>query len=332
MELTLEILVDLAGDLEDGSRASEKLREKLQQNATTDDVEDLLEESLDGTDGYHNRALQDVVNNIGQRLGFDVEYGPYRPNARPRYDGLWKSTDIESDTVHLVAETKKTAGFQINPKKQPGDYMDYLVEEQGLPKEQVYGLIIVGDNGDKVDSVVDSVRGSEYRNRIRVITCDRLFKLLSMAETSDLEHGQVAQVLLPMDTVNVGSLVELIDRIVEGTAGSSGGDRIRNLWEEEAGVRRQQDGDVVFKERDFSAAERLRRVVGIAVDEGVIQRQELPYFAGGRTRCLINDEPVHPSGDEMTRGQEVRDGVFVECNLSKQQIHEKIRNIVERVE
>jgi hypothetical protein len=75
MDLTLEVLVDLAGPIEDESIASEKLREMLRDDATDADIETPMTEALSGTERYHNRALQDVINNIGERIGFAVEYG-----------------------------------------------------------------------------------------------------------------------------------------------------------------------------------------------------------------------------------------------------------------
>lgn len=332
MEFTLELLVELAGDLDDGSRASEKLREKLQEEATTEDVNDLLHEALSGRESYHNRALQDIVNNIGQRLGFDVEYGPYRPNSRPRYDGLWQSSDLESDEVHLVVETKKSAGFQIDPNDQPGDYMDHLAAEEGVAKDQVYGLIVVGENGEDIGGVVDAVRGSEYRKRIRVITCQRLYALLSMADEGGLTRQQTAQVLLPMDTVNVGSLVVLIQKIVEGKQPPRPAGEFWERCRKEAGIVQGADGRVDIQSSDgLAAAERLRKVVGIAIDTGHITHDDLPYRAGGRERCLVNSTPEHPSGAEMVRDEEVRSGFHVECNHSSEQIEDKIHHICNEV-
>ena len=78
MELTLELMVNLAGPINDGSSASEQFREVLLNEASTEDLENLMDESLEGTESYHNRALQDIVNNIGERIGFGVEYGRYQ--------------------------------------------------------------------------------------------------------------------------------------------------------------------------------------------------------------------------------------------------------------
>jgi len=331
MEFTLELLVELAGELEDGSRPSEKLREKLQEEATTADVDDLLQEALAGTESYHNRALQDIVNNIGQRLGFEVEYGPYRPNSRPRYDGLWQSRDLESGEVSLVVETKKSAGFQINPNKQPGSYMDHLVAENGLDASQVYGLIVVGEDDDDIGGVVDAVRGSEYRKRIRVITCHQLYALLAMADEGGLSRHQTAQVLLPMDTVNVGSLVDLIEKIVEGRTPDPRQTEFWRRCEAEAGVVREE-GSIELQPVDgLAAAERLRTVVGIAIDTEHLTTEELPYHVSGGDRCLVNSAPEHPTGTAMRRPAEVREGFFVECNHSADQIERRIRAICSEV-
>jgi hypothetical protein len=332
MELTLEVIVDLAGELKDGSRASEKLREKIQDDATLGDIESLLDESLSGSDSYHNRALQDIVNNIGSRLGFEVEYGAYKPSSGgPAYDGLWVSNQLESEEVYLVVEIKKSTTYTIDPEHQPGSYMEYLVDERGISSGQVYGLIVAGDDR-KLDSLVHSVRGSEYRNRVRVITCDRLFELLSMQEQSELSHAQVAQVLLPMDTVNVGSLVDLMNRIVkespgggESDTGESSGESTEfwKVCEKQAGVMKNGDGSLQFSD-EVSYAEALRKVVGIAIDRGHLTQEDLPYTAGGRSRAMVNNKPNHLSGADMRRPSEVRDGFWVECNHSSDTIEKYI--------
>lgn len=315
MELTLGVLIDLAGELEDGSRASEKLREKLQKAADLEDIENLLSESLGGSETYHNRALQDIVNNIGERLGFEVDYGAYQPTrSEPSSDGLWVTSNIEERDVFLVAETKKSTSYTINPENQPGSYMDKLADEEGLDENQVYGIIIVGEDRN-LNSIVHSVRGSQYRNRIRVITCQRLIELLSMMVDNDLSHEQVARVLLPMDTVNVGAIVELMNRIVNPPKPPSGGNGFWNRLETEAGIVRQDNGAVSIPE-SVNASEALRKTVGIAFDEGYMTSDDLPYTATGQSRYLINTASEHENGNSMRRPHEVRKGIWVECNRS----------------
>ena len=79
VELTLDRIVMLAGEWTDGSRTSEQFRGTINdEQTTTDDIEAYLHEATEGSDQYYNRALQDLANNIGRRLGFELTYGAYQ--------------------------------------------------------------------------------------------------------------------------------------------------------------------------------------------------------------------------------------------------------------
>lgn len=235
VELTLDRIVSLAGDWNDDSRASEQFREIIEdEQTTTEEIEAYLLEAMDGTEQYHNRALQDLVNNIGRRLGFEVEYGVYQGRSGTiGYDGHWTSTATEDDT-HLVVETKKTTAYSIDPG-QAGEYMDELTSEEDVERSQVYGLYVIGE-GD-VETVAQTVFGSQYRDRMRVITAQRLLDLLEIQEDSGLRHDQVVDVLLPINAVDVGQLVGLIQDVIEfreddSTAGgSTGGGGVGTDWD-----------------------------------------------------------------------------------------------------
>jgi hypothetical protein len=223
VDLTLERIVSLAGDWTDESRASQQFRDVIgDEQTTTEEIESFLEEAVAGSKSYHNRALQDIVNNIGRRLGFEVEYGIYQGVSETiGYDGRWVSTSTDKET-HLVVETKKSAAFSIGPE-QAGDYMEELVENERLDREQVYGLYVVG-NGD-VETVSQTILGSKYRDRMRVITAQRLLDLLEIQADSGLRHDQVVDVLLPINAVDVGQLVGLIQDVIQfREQGNSGSD------------------------------------------------------------------------------------------------------------
>ncbi len=230
VELTLDRIVGLAGDWTDGSRASEQFREIIEdEQTTTEEIEAYLQEAIDGSEQYHNKALQDLVNNIGRRLGFEVEYGVYQGRSDTiGYDGHWISTATDDDT-HLVVETKTNTAYSINPG-QAGEYMAELVDEYEVDREQVYGLYVIGE-GD-VETVSQTVLGSQYRDRMRVITAQRLLDLLEIQEDSGLRHDQVVDLLLPINAVDVGQLVGLIQDVIEfreddtGGGGSTGGSRV----------------------------------------------------------------------------------------------------------
>jgi len=67
IDLTLDRIVALAGKWTDESRASEQFREIIEdEQTTTEEIETYLHEAIDGSDQHHNRALQDLINNIGR--------------------------------------------------------------------------------------------------------------------------------------------------------------------------------------------------------------------------------------------------------------------------
>lgn len=173
------------------------------------EVKQFLNEALNGSKPYHNRALQDIVNNLGQRLGFSVEYGSYQGTTNNiGNDGLWISNAGEGDEdVNLVVETKKSTAYTIDPG-QAGGYMDQLAAERDLDPLSVFGLYVISD--DDIDTVVNMIRGSEYRDRIRSISASQLLTLLGIQEDFGLQHEQILNLLLPLDTINVGSLVGLV--------------------------------------------------------------------------------------------------------------------------
>lgn len=222
VELTLDRLVNLAGEWTEDSRASEQFRQIIDdEQTTTDEIEAYLHEAIQGSEQYHNRALQDLINNIGRRLGFEIEYGVYQGTSETiGFDGLWTSTATGEET-HLVVETKKSTAFSIDPG-QAGQYMDQLIQQEGVDRSQVYGLYVIGE-GD-VETVAQTVFGSQYRDRMRVITAQRLLDLLEIQEDSGLRHDQVVDVLLPINAVDVGQLVELIQDVIEFREDAPGAD------------------------------------------------------------------------------------------------------------
>lgn len=215
VKITLSRFIDWIGEFKDGSQASEKFRELLRDEETTvESIEDWMREVLEGSQAYHNRALQDIINNIGERLGFEVVYGPYSgKSGEIAYDGWWKSpgTDDKKDT-HLIVESKKSTTYTIDPN-QIGGYMEKLAEQEGIDPKTIYGLYVVG--GEDPKSMVTLIRGSQYRDRVRVITSDSLLRLLKIQEKSGLTHDKVSDILLPIDAVNVGELVGLIQEIID---------------------------------------------------------------------------------------------------------------------
>lgn len=209
-KLTLDWLLDLSGELKDGSNSAERFRQSIvSDNLTVDDLHLLIQEALDRSGILYGRALQDLVNALGERLGFNVEFGPCqgRPSTLGA-DGIWRSP---SQQVIIVVETKTTETYQINPETLI-NYMDQVSEDNGLSEEAVYGLYVIG----KYKGVFEqTVKGSGYQSRIRLTTCEDLVRLAEIRRRNALSHEQVLSLMTPFGNINIGALLDIIEDVIE---------------------------------------------------------------------------------------------------------------------
>jgi hypothetical protein len=91
--------------------------------------------------------------------------------------------------------------------------MTGLADADNLERSQVYGLYVIGEGS--VGTVAQTVFGSQYRDRMRIITASRLLDLLEIQQNSGPRHTQVVDVLLPVNAVDVGQFVGLIQDVIE---------------------------------------------------------------------------------------------------------------------
>ena len=109
----VQAVVSWAGDgkLRDGSSASEEFREFLT-NVPSEILGRYANECL-GEEKFSEAspALQDVINEVGRRLGFSVQNGLYRGKVNEiGNDGLWLSNDGSA----IILEVKTTAVYTID--------------------------------------------------------------------------------------------------------------------------------------------------------------------------------------------------------------------------
>jgi hypothetical protein len=207
-KLSLDWLLQLSGEL-DGSDSTERFRQSIvSDNLSTDDLHLLIQEALDKSGVLYGYALQDLVNALGTRLGFDVEFGPYKgkPNAL-NADGIWRS---RTERV-IVVETKTTETYQINPETLVG-YMEGVAQKDKLPEEAIYGLYVIGKYGGIFEQ---TIRGSGYQGRIRLTTCEDLVRLAEIQRSNALSHEQVLSLMVPFESINIGALLDVIEDIIE---------------------------------------------------------------------------------------------------------------------
>jgi hypothetical protein len=151
-------------------------------------------------------ALQDIVNEIGRRLGFDVTNGLYRGNKNEiGFDGIWK----QYDEWNLIVEVKTTDAYRISLDV-IANYRNKLVLDGKIEKEKSSILIVVGRND--TGELEAQIRGSKHAWDIRILSTDSLIRLLRIKESlSDESTAQKISIALrPYEFTRVDQLIELL--------------------------------------------------------------------------------------------------------------------------
>ncbi|MCI0663901.1 MAG: hypothetical protein L0220_22825, partial [Acidobacteria bacterium] len=173
-------IIAIAGErkLRDGSVTSIEFREFLSQ-VFSDFLRRFAEECLKEPFPDSGFALQDIINQVGRRLGFAVTDGRYQgARGENGYDGLWRFPSGHC----VVAEVKTTDTYRIDSGKIAG-YRKKLIATNEINEEQSSILIIVGrqDTGD----LEAQIRGSRHAWDIRLISVDALVRLMLLKESVD---------------------------------------------------------------------------------------------------------------------------------------------------
>src|SRR5688572_23289286 len=192
------------GKLGDGNDASNEFREFLSKVPSTFLArysDECLRESFEAS-GF---ALQDVVNQIGRRLGFTVTHGRYRgTTGQIGFDGLWRFPDGHT----AVVEVKTTDAYRIDLNSIAG-YWQALISQNQLQENKSSILIVVGrqDTGD----LEAQIRGSKHAWDVRLISVDSLLRLMALKE--ELEDprtlARIHDLLFPTEFTRLDSIVEL---------------------------------------------------------------------------------------------------------------------------
>jgi hypothetical protein len=200
-------LIAFAGDgkLLDGGPGSSEFRAFLS-HIPTELLKRYASECL--FDAFPNSgfALQDIVNEVGVRLGASVEPGRYRGTAgRIGHDGLWKFPGGHS----LVVEVKTTDAYRIDLER-IATYRKALVDEGRASEDGSSALIVVGrqDTGD----LEAQIRGSRHAWSMRIISVDALVALAELKE--EVEDPQIVsrihQILIPREFTRLDEIVEVL--------------------------------------------------------------------------------------------------------------------------
>lgn len=155
------------------------------------------------------QVLQDIVNEIGRRLGFNAENGRYRGVRNDiGYDGIWTANGQS-----LVVEVKTTDAYTIRLDT-IANYRDRLVEENRIPKETPI-LIVIGRND--TSSLEAQVRGSRHAWSMRIVGIDALIKLMevNLSTSSDDVTEKIHTILRPFEYTRIDQIVDVVFTTVE---------------------------------------------------------------------------------------------------------------------
>jgi hypothetical protein len=197
-------IIPLAGDSNIHSEeTSSEIRDWLTQVAV-EDLQRFARECLEGGKSqYSGYFLQDIINELGRRLGFNVTFGRYQGSAsNPAPDGVWRSDDWS-----FIVEVKTTDSFRI-----PLDRIaHYRAVTLGLEDVYSSALIVVGreDTGD----LEAQIRGSKHAWDMRLIGIDALFKLALFHRDSVEQENVLAKIraiLRPVEYTRVDNLLNVV--------------------------------------------------------------------------------------------------------------------------
>ena len=197
------------GELKDGSECSLELIQFLKE-VPSKNLYEYANFCLDNAFQDSGLVLQEVVNELGRRLGYTVENGRYRgvKNAIG-YDGIWESRN----SAGLIVEVKTTSAYQMDVDIF-ADYRDRLIIEGRLTKDSSV-LIVVGRND--TGGLEAQVRGSKHAWDIRLISVESLIKLVQVKEMSDDPKtiDRIKEVLRPFEYTRVDKIIDVIFATVE---------------------------------------------------------------------------------------------------------------------
>jgi hypothetical protein len=190
-QVTIEQIVATAGsgELRDESACSQELRRYLTEVPSWK-LAEYVDRCLASHFAKGGMVLQDLINELGRRLDYNVTNGRYQGTVNAvGYDGIWVSPEGHT----IIAEVKTTDAYRISLDTIAG-YREKLVIASRVPSQSSV-LMVVGrqDTGE----LEAQVRGSRHAWDMRLISADSLIKLVQLKEDSEgTDTGRKMRTLL----------------------------------------------------------------------------------------------------------------------------------------
>lgn len=318
-ELTIEQIVANAGDgvLKDQSACSEELRAYLGQIPTAT-IGRYIDHCLESSFPKNGMVLQDLINELGRRLDYEVTNGRYQGVTNAiGFDGLWASPESHS----LVVEVKTTDAYRLSLDTLAG-YRGKLADADQLQTTSSI-LIVVGrqDTGE----LEAQIRGSRHAWDVRVVSAEALIKLVTIKENSEAaETGlKIRSVLTPVEYTRLDRLVDVMFTAVTDVDEQIANDEVSAEFDPEASatlpsikpVQEPQSGGWQFTDSRLLQAKREGIVASLARRDGapLVRKSRALYWSADRkirAACSISKRytgksqnpywyAYHPAWDEF---------------------------------
>ncbi len=204
---SLQQIISFCGEgaLRDDSDCASEFREFLGA-VPLDVLQRLTEECLARSFPESGLALQDMVNEVGRRLGFEVQHGRYRGvKGAIGFDGLWRADDGHS----IVLEVKTTDAYRMDLDT-IGRYREALSDQGTIDEDSSSVLVAVGR--EDTGGLEAQIRGSRHAWDFRLVSIDSLLKLALVKERIDdwRVSAQINGILRPIEYTRLDGIVDLL--------------------------------------------------------------------------------------------------------------------------
>jgi hypothetical protein len=206
----IDQIVQIAGEgkLRDGSACSAELIDFLK-NVSLSKLSAYIQQTLTEKFTDSGFVLQDLVNEVGRRLGFDVKNGRYHGVVNQSgHDGFWEAGDMQ-----LVVEVKTTDAYRVNITN-IASYATKIKSVGSNESQQNFGILIVVGRQDTGD-LEAQIRGSKFAWDVRIVSAEALIELAKLSQTAVDEETEIAlrHSLLPVEFTRVDHLVSLLAKV-----------------------------------------------------------------------------------------------------------------------
>lgn len=200
-------IIGFAGDgkLKDGSKACQEFRSFLS-HVPSEYLERYAEECLNSGFQDSGLVLQDLINQIGSRLGFRVEHGRYRGvTGQIGNDGIWHMPDNHA----IVVEVKTTDVYRVDLDK-IAEYRQALINANAIAAERSSVLLVVGrkETGD----LEAQIRGSRHAWDMRLISVSALCHLMGLKEKIEdpATTKRIYSILVPREFTKLDAIIDIV--------------------------------------------------------------------------------------------------------------------------